>query len=51
MARYFMSGTRYESFERMMMSPDRRGKGKDTNDSSPTNDYTRDHVPQKEVAE
>lgn len=24
MARYFMSGTEYEDFERMMMSPDRR---------------------------
>lgn len=24
MARYFMSGTKYEAFERMMMDPDRR---------------------------
>ncbi len=24
MARYFMSGTKYEDFERMMMSPDRK---------------------------
>lgn len=26
MPRYFMSGTRYEAFERMMMSPSRRGR-------------------------
>lgn len=26
MAKYFMSGTKYEKFERMMMSPDRSAK-------------------------
>lgn len=26
MARYFMTGTKYEDFERMMMSPDRKGR-------------------------
>ena len=26
MAKYFMSGTKYEKFERMMMSPDRGAK-------------------------
>lgn len=26
MAKYFMIGTKYESFERMMMSPDRRAR-------------------------
>ena len=31
MAKYFMTGTKYEDFERMMMSPDR--KGRDEKDS------------------
>lgn len=26
MARYFMTGTKYEDFERMMMSTDRKGR-------------------------
>lgn len=26
MAKYFMSGTKYEPYERMMMSPDRSAK-------------------------
>jgi len=26
MAKYFMSGTKYEKYERMMMSPDRGGR-------------------------
>ena len=29
MSRLFMCGTRYEFFERLMMSPDRRGRDED----------------------
>lgn len=50
MARYFMNGTRYEDFERMMMSPDRRGKDEDIG-NDPTNNCTHNHMPHTEVEE
>lgn len=36
MARYFMSGTKYEDFERMMMSPDRRCSDDIEQDGNPS---------------
>lgn len=39
MSRYFMGGTKYEAFERMMMSTDRRGRDED--------DGSEDTEPQK----
>lgn len=33
MPKYFMRGTKHESFERMMMSPSRRVQGHDDDDS------------------
>lgn len=32
MPKYFMSGTRYEAFERMMMNPDRRPEPDDSDE-------------------
>lgn len=39
MARFFMTGTKYEDFERMMMSTDRKGRDeKDYQDSQSEGD-------------
>lgn len=44
MAKYFMIGTKYESFERMMMSADRRGRddGEQDDTPAPANESSRE---------
>lgn len=36
MAKYFMVGTKYEMFERLMMSSDRRGRDDSEQDDTPS---------------
>ncbi len=38
MARYFMTGTRYEDYERMMMSTDRKGRDERDDQDKPFTD-------------